>query len=215
MVGLFRRPHFHSPGRELAMRANLAEIVVSVWPECLIGGLAISIFVIVGCRIGNRKWMRRPIDWWLRHIVSRVLEGSGWGRRAALISANNATVCGLLVLSGSAGNLAWMATAGLGLGLGGALRLLLPRINLAPPPPDSSPLRRSLYGVGLVVNMLEVPAILLSAGLSLSQSAWSEKLAGGDALQAYLLIVAPLLVVSAMGEALWISLSNPNGNLEV
>jgi len=131
-----------------------------------------------------------------------------WSRRAAIIAANNSLICAAMVLLGALGRAAWFGVVAVGLGLGIALRLMSDAWSSADEDTEDrlrvSQIRfRMALGVGL--NLLEVPAIMLSAGLSLAQGAMSSTLDLPGALAAFSLVALPLLVVSAAGESLWLT----------
>jgi hypothetical protein len=114
-------------------------------------------------------------------------------------------VCVGVVLLGALGPLAWLAVAGVGLAFGLALRLLidLPETQAFEPP--KTPQRKLLMRIGLALNMLEPPAILLAAGLSLAQGARGGDISLGTGLAVFAQIVLPLLILAACGEALWLT----------
>lgn len=184
------------------------EMALSVWWEALVGSVAIVVGAALGWRLGAARDVLfvRAVSWWLDRIVGPLIVSGTWLRRTAIIGANNALVCGVVVLIGPLGHLAWLGVATLGLGLGTALRLM----SVGPPPDEDeaepTPMTqggRLLESVGLVLNLLEVPAIMLSAGLGLAQGAVSSAADLATALHVFAVIAVPLLIVSAGGEALW------------
>lgn len=179
-----------------------------VWRESLVGGAVVIGFTLAGWRIGGVRDRRlvHVVAWWLQHVVGPLLASRSWARRAAIIAANNSLICAATVALGALGHIAWLGVAGIGLGLGVAIRLMMAgpipgRGNVEAP----APRRPILQGLGLGLNLLEVPAIMLSAGLSLTQGAMSSDLGTKAALGTFALLVFPLLVVSAAGEALWMT----------
>ena len=185
--------------------------VFCVWQESLVGGAMIVACVAVGWWLGRsrRGWLVRVVSWWLEHVVRPVMEGRTWFRRAVIIAANNLVICAVVVVLGSCGHVAWLAVGGIGLGLGIALGLMIP-VVMADEDEEGrpAPRRRILTAVGLALNVLEVPAIMLSAGLSLAQGAMSSTVSLGTALQVFALFAFPMLVVSAGGEALWMTVDS-------
>lgn len=185
--------------------------LVGVWRESLAGGVVIVVCVAIGWR-----WARSGqgllvgiVRWWLEHVLRPLVQSRGWSRRAATIAVNNALICAAVVSLGAAGHAAWLGVGGIGLGLGIALRLLLP--TLAPEPSTDEPRpegRRALKAVGLALNVLEVPAIMLSAGLSLAQGPMSHNVSLADAWATFGLLVVPMLIISAAGEALWMTVDH-------
>ena len=175
-------------------------------PHCLLGSGLILAAVALGWWEGRRceRWPARMVSWWLRHVVRPLLAGCSWIRRTITIVANNALICFVMVTLGAVQPVAWLAVAAVGLGLGIALRLML----LSPPEPAAeierpTRWRRVTAAVGVGLNLLEVPAIALSAGLCLAQKALSPAIEGEEARRVFGTIVLPMLVIAAAGEALW------------
>lgn len=181
--------------------------------------LALAMGTVGGSRVG------RLVDWWLQRVVKPLLGIDSFVKRAAAIAANNAFVCGIAVVAGAVWPLAWIAVAAIGFSLGLALRRMAPaqyRVDISEdldpaaggdrvdePVADAELANGATWwpvveGLGLALNLLELPAIALSAGLSLSQGAWVNRLTLGAALRQYATIVLPLLIVAALGEALWL-----------
>ena len=178
-------------------------------PGAVIGGVALVVCLGVGWWVAGRPvgWLVRGASYWLDHVVRRVLDGRSWAMRAAIIAANNSLVCVLLVVLGSMGHAAWLGIAGVGLGLGTALRVAMDRGLVFFPEGELSGRQRVAVGVGITLNLLEPPAILLAAGLSLGQGAVVDRLGLTTALQLYGGIGLPMLMIAAGGEALWLGVS--------
>ncbi len=177
-----------------------------IWRESLVGGAVILVGVVAGWWAGpaRRRWPVRVVAWWLAHVVRPVIASRSWLRRAVTIAANNTLVCATLVLLGPLGRVAWLGVACLGLGLGIALRLMFGAYASSEGDIGAVvPRGRVRELIGVALNLLEVPAIMLAAGLGLGQGALSPALDLPGALWVFGLIVFPLLVVSAAGEALW------------
>ena len=126
-----------------------------------------------------------------------------------------------MVLLGAVWTLSWLGVVFVGLGLGVAMRLLLDvkpaaqdDLDAEPDAPNErepgedadEPRLQWLTTIGLALNLLEIPAIMFSAGLSLGQQSLSAVLNLNNALSAFVSIVMPMLIVSAAGEALWMTL---------
>ena len=184
--------------------------ILLVWREGLMAGLVIAVSAVVGWRIGQAQgnWLARVVRWWLNHVVHPLFASRTWLRRAIIIAVNNSLICAVVVLLGSLGHVAWIGITGVGLGLGIALRLMNEEIEPGLADREPSPRHhRTLVTIGMALNLLEVPAVMLSAGLSLGQ-ALSSSLALADALTAFAWFVLPLLLVGAAGEALWMHFSS-------
>ena len=182
------------------------EKVPGLISHCLLGSGLILIGVALGWWEGQRRerWPARIVSSWLHHVVRPLLANCSWLRRATTIAANNALICFVMVTVGAVPPIAWLAVAAVGFGLGVALRLMLPS---APEPAAGTERptrwRRVTVAVGVALNLLEVPAIALSAGLCLAQKALSPAIEGDEAWQVFAVIVLPVLVIAAAGEALW------------
>jgi len=194
-----------------------------VFYESLVGGAAIVVCVVIGWHVGRERQARfvRLIAWWLDHIVYPLLAKQSWFKRMVTIAVNNSLVCAAVVVLGAVWSLSWLGVAFVGLGLGVALRLLFDveptaqdDIDDEPGAQDqwcashrvTGPHLRWLATIGFVLNLLEVPAIMFSAGLSLGQGSIGSVLSLSDALTAFASVVMPVLIVSAAGEALWMTL---------
>ena len=90
----------------------------------------------------------------------------------------------------------------MGVSLGIALRLLS---SMEDEPLGSQPSashNRWLVNIGVILNMLEPPAIIAALGLGLGRQSCS--LSDTSIWQAFGLLVMPALLIAAVGEALWI-----------
>ena len=182
-----------------------------LWLESVLGTLVILVGVGIGWMVGSnrRNWLVLPVAWWLAHVVRPLLLSRSWLRRAVIIALNNALICFAVVLLGSAGPGAWLGVASIGLGLGIALRQMLPIPMDEPDGVQSTRAgRRVLVTIGLILNLIEIPAIMLTAGVALSQGAWSSTLQLSDGLSLFGGFVVPMLAVAAAGEAMWMT-ANP------
>jgi hypothetical protein len=187
------------------------ELIPALWQEALVGGAVILVAAVVGAWVGGARhhWTVRIVAWWLARVVGPLLESRAWSGRAARIAANNSLICAAVVCLGALGHVAWLAVVCVGMGLGIALRLMssaIPDTEDHAEDKPAMPRRPVLEAMGFVLNALEIPAIMLAAGLSLGQGAMSATLHLSSAMAIFGLVVVPLLVVSAAGEALWMGL---------
>ena len=67
----------------------------------------------------------------------------------------------------------------------------------------------SLARLGFVLNLVEVPAIVVAVGLSMGQLAAPNELSAPELWRIFGLLVLPVLVVAAGGESLWIGRVRP------
>jgi hypothetical protein len=186
---------------------TMLSVFLRILPGALIGGTVMVAGACVGWRIGRRQhgWAVRATQFWLEQVVRPILATRSWFRKAVLIALNNSIVCAALVLVGALGPIAWLGVAGVGLALGLALRLLidLPETQAFQSP--KTPQRKLLMRIGLALNMLEPPAILLAAGLSLAQGAWGGNIPLQMGFAVFARTALPLLILAACGEALWLT----------
>lgn len=183
-------------------------ILLDILPGSLIGGAVMVAGAFMGWWMtrGRRGWLLQCTTWWFDRVVRPVLTTRSWAARAAIIAANNSLVCAALVVAGALGYVAWLAILLVGLALGTALRLVAEVADTFEPEPALTLRQRIGAGVGIVLNLLEPPAILASIGLALAQGALADSLALPAAGEFYIRFVLPILVVAAAGEALWLTI---------
>jgi len=177
-----------------------------IWQESLIGGVVIVVFVFLGIYQGrtSENIITWSVKWWLDHVVRVIVSSPSWLFRTAAIAANNTLVCFAAVVLGALVYIAWIGIACIGFSLGIALTLMTTNKSFESDEEQSPFSRKSKSTtIGLVLNLLEVPAIMLSAGLSLAQGALGSTLNLSQAITTFALIVIPLLLISAAGESLW------------
>lgn len=183
---------------------------LDIWLESLLGSLVAFACIGLGWRAGATRESpaTRVTMWWLNHIVRPLFVSRSWLRRMVIIAGNNSLICAVVVILGRLGHLAWLGVVCVGLGLGIALRLML---SVPVEDQDDSETHsarvRVLTGIGLVLNLIEVPALMLTAGLALSQGAISSTLDTRSALTVFAGVALPMLIVSAAGEALWMTIN--------
>ena len=185
---------------------SILDTCLTVFPQSIASGGLILIATGVGWWLAADKgrWWVRYIRWWFDHVVKPLLATRSWGLRTFIIALNNSAVCCLLTLSGALGHIAWVAIAGVGLSLGTAFRMMVELAGTSvEEPSDLSRTERTMVAAGMVLNLLEPPAIMLSGGLCLAQGALWEALPLDQVLRAFAWVVLPTLVIAAGGEALW------------
>lgn len=183
---------------------------LDVWFESLVGSVIAFVCMGIGWRAGavRESLAVRITMGWLNHIVRPLFASRSWLRRLVIIAGNNAMMSAIVVGLGRFGHLAWLGVVCLGLGLGIALRLMLTVPVEDQEGTDMQSRRdRVLTGIGLVLNLIEVPALMLTTGLALSQGALSASLDLKAAMTVFAVVTLPMLVVSAAGEALWMAVN--------
>jgi hypothetical protein len=185
------------------------DVIERTWYPALLGGGLTLVGAATGWAMAGQPRLPpvRIVAWWVSRVVRPLLFCGSWWRRTAAIFANNAGILAALVCLGRWHLCGLAATALIGVTLGMGLRVLsrLPGDLAAPwPTGDRDTQRRVRWGI--LLNLLEPPAIVLAIGLSLSQDG-ARPLPSGDAWAAFGLIVAPMTLAAAGGEALWLGAS--------
>ena len=186
--------------------------VVAVLPHALVGTVLMIACAALGWWEGGVRRRRavRVISWWLARVICPLIAIRSWSGRTAIIVLNNSTVCAVLVLMGMLGRVAWLGVAVVGASLGIALRLLCEEPTLEFPNDKTHPKGRRLWaGIGIALNLLEVPAIMLNTGLSLAQGALFDTISSAAAWELFAVFVLPTLVIAAAGESLWMGIDRP------
>ena len=156
----------------------------------------------------------RAVRFWMERVILRALHHRRWSARAAIILCNNTAICALLVLAGGWPGGSWTAVTVVGLSMGIALRSLAgspeaPGLEALQPDSDAPPKTDLLLWLGLLLNLIEVPAIIVTLGLSMGQLASPNDLSPDEMWGVFLILVTPALLVAAAGEALWIGRRQP------
>jgi hypothetical protein len=193
---------------ELAMRGILSTslaVLDAVWVSALGGGLLMTGAAVGGWFLATRPTIPavRAVDGWLRRVVLPLLRRRTWLGRAAVIFQNNILILAGIVALGRWPGASVLMVLVVGLSLGIAFRLLLDTADetLAPRLQLPASERRKVK-IGMTLNMLEPPAILLALGLSLGQ--WVADVPFADAWAGFLIWVLPAMLLAAAGEGLWL-----------
>ncbi|MCB9850290.1 MAG: hypothetical protein H6817_06255 [Phycisphaerales bacterium] len=190
------------------------------WRPTLIGNGVMMIGAVAGWGMAGDPHFA-PVHWlrlWMEHIILPGLRQKRWAARAAVIFLNNATICALLVGLAKWPAGAWVSIVIVGLSLGAAIRLLQTpgwefhdaADNPEPQSDDAPPAALDrLVAVGLLLNLLEVPAITLALGLAMGRCVVPNHMLPAEVWRVYAFWVAPLLIIAASGESLWIGRRSP------
>jgi len=102
------------------------DLLLALAPGALVGGVIVVACVPLGWMLGRRQhgWLYRATCCWFTRVAQPLLACTSWSRRTLIIAVNNSAVCGVLVLLGALGHVAWLGVALLGVSLGIALKLL-------------------------------------------------------------------------------------------
>lgn len=189
------------------------------WRPILIGTVVLLIGSVAGWGMaGDRSfapanWLR----WWMVRFILPGLRHRFWLARLGVIFLNNATICALTIAAGALPAGAWAAVVLLGLSLGTGMRMLtdprweivLPEAPEAAAEPEQPPALDRVAALGILVNMLELPAIALTLGLAMGRGPLPNHLAPEAIWRIYACWIAPLLLIAAGGEALWLGRRRP------
>lgn len=165
--------------------------------------------LLIGCIAGwgiareATWWPVRIMGRWVDFVLALLLRSRSWTFRAAVILANNATSCALMILIGGIPGGGWAIVTLVGLVMGVALRRLL---ALQPPADAESHMPRGGAAalIGVLLNLVEFPAIVITLGLCMGQNASANDVPIEKVWNIYLTWVAPCLIIAACGESLWI-----------
>lgn len=181
------------------------EVLDAVWLSALLGAILLAAASVAGWVMSKHPSVPavRAVDWWVKHVVLPLLRRRTWIGRGAVIFINNIVILGGIVALGPWPGASVLMVIVVGLSLGIAFRLLLerPDENLAPRL-QLPPAQRRKVQMGMTLNMLEPPAIILALGLSLGQ--WMADQSAADAWKAFVLWVLPAMLLAAAGEGLWL-----------
>jgi len=195
--------------------AEAWQIIRSITWDAVLGGLLLLFAAVVGWVLERHETLRlvRGVAWWLRRVVVPLLSVRSWPLRALIIFANNATILACVVLCGRWRIVSAAAIASVGLTLGIALRnLSASNYDWRPPGVNAPSKLRQMVRAGVLLNLLEPPAIVLSVGLSLMQTRLPT-LPVHDVWSVFAIIALPLLAIAACGEALWLGTGFYGGSL--
>lgn len=192
------------------MLARTLDVIGTVWVNAALGTGLILIGTGAGWTVGQAARLPpvRLIAWWISRFVLPVLRCRSWWGRAAAIFANNLSILAALLALGRWHAASIVGVAGLGISLGIGLRVLSGPsgavIRTAPVRKRCADERRRLR-IGVALNLLEPPAIILTIGLSLGRVPIA--LSWTQAWETFALWVFPLTLVAAAGEALWMGVT--------
>ena len=188
------------------------QILVSVWPSMLSGGGLAALGVVAGLGIAGyeRLLFVRAVEGWIDLVVLPLIRARSWWCRVTVIFLNNTSILAVLVaLGGWSTGAASMGAAGMGLSLGAALRVLARKTSTSwPVARHSDRAKETTVRVGVVLNLLEPPAIIVAIGLAIG-GAHVASTTSGEIWAAFGIWVAVPLLIAACGEALWLGIYVP------
>ncbi len=175
-----------------------------VWWRALLGVALLIFACVAGWQISVSASLApvRFVRWWVLRVLLPLLRSRSWVGRAAAIYANN-----MAILTAVVAVAAWSWAVILGIAvIGGAMGIAVRTLSQEPSmaslevdPADTGTPGRVIWG--MVLNLLEPPAIAITLGLALSYT--SAPLTDTQLWRTFGLVVAPLMLVAAGGESLW------------
>ncbi len=179
--------------------------IAAVWKSMVLGAGLILMTTVAGWGIARTPAFPpvRIVAWWVRRLVKPLLSCRSWWVRAVAIFVNNTSILVIIVALGQWRWIALAAVACLGLSLGMGLRILAedPDTSLHVNPSADHSMAKGVW-IGIVLNLLEPPAIMLAIGLSMGRHV--VPLSPEDVWTTFALWVVPATLIAAGGEALWL-----------
>lgn len=181
------------------------DVITTLWPNMLFGTGVMLLATAAGWSAARATSLPpvRLVAWWVALVVRPLLTRVSWWARAATIFVNNASILTALTALGRWQWAGWAGIVGVGVSLGIGLRVLANDpyawMHLGGQRVPSA-VRRTRVGVAL--NLLEPPAIMLAIGLAVGRHAIP--LSPAQVWETFALWVLPAILFAACGEALWI-----------
>ncbi len=181
-----------------------------VWYRALLAAGLLVFACCAGWGISQSESLAvvRLVRWWIRRVVMPLLRSRSWLVRSVAIYVNNMVILSALV---ALGHWSWAVIAGtafVGVVMGIAVRALsvIPELSDVSGRSGSEASGEDFLASwrvqwGMALNLLEPPAIVVALGLALSCE--PESLSAGQVWGAFLVVVAPMMLVAACGESLW------------
>ena len=192
------------------------ELFQALLKPVLVGGLVLLIGAVSGWGMSQSPEfvLTRFIRWWLLTVIVPLLRRPSWLLRSIVIFANNAGICIALVACGAVPLVPWFAIAAVGVAMGAALRVLVMEFGWDAESDGGDPAESKVTvgdpwtGVGMLLNLLEFPAIGLTLALALMQHELpiTESLDFSVSILPWsimLIWTLPMLALAACGESLW------------
>ena len=187
---------------------ELLVVLTSTWHHMIIGTLLLMIGIWVGLGIAKAQSLApvRYVSWWVSRVIIPLIQRRSWLIRSATIFINNITILTLLVVIGVWSFAAIVAVSLIGVSMGIALRVLsdLPD-SFSMPQAEVDGSNRRRFRVGIMLNLIEPPAIIAALGLSLGRAV--VPLTGTQTWAAFTCWIIPAMFIAAGGEALWIGVA--------
>lgn len=191
-------------------------LIYSLWPHMLIGVLWMILSLGIGLALGRVRsfFLVHGVHWWVLRVMVPLLYKRFWWLRTITIFVNNMAILIGLILLGTWPYAAVTGIALVGLSMGIALRALSDVPELFATPEDQmceSDRRRCR--IGMMLNLLEPPAIIVALGLSLGRTI--APLSHVEIWEIISCWILPAMLLAACGEALWIGVAVRKTNIDI
>jgi hypothetical protein len=185
-------------------------VIGSIWIACLLATGLIAVGACAGWSLARNSTAPpvRAVRWWVQRVVLPLLHRRSWFVRSVGIFANNIAILTLLTVLGRWHVAALIGVAAVGVNLGIGLRVLgdeFPGFEGSDNAAHEGRDWRVRFGMAL--NMLELPAIMLTGGLALQRVTLSLSIV--EVWGTFLLWILPATMVAGAGESLWIGVCVP------
>lgn len=186
------------------MTISTLELLSGLTSSMVLGTALLAVASAVGWLIASfpRFLFVRWVRYWVKQVVIPLLRTPSWSRRTLIIFANNSLILAAVLQMGCWRVSSRIGVILVGLSLGAALRQLgafVADSDTLNDPSTPSERRRLRFGVAL--NLLEIPAIVVTVGLAVGLPDLKISFAAFWKLFGYGVI--PTLLVAAAGESLW------------
>ncbi len=187
-----------------------SNVTGSIWIASLLATGLIIVGACAGWSLAQDSTIPpvRAVVWWVKRIVLPLLHRRSWFVRMVSIFVNNIAILALLTVLGRWHVAALIGVAAVGVNLGIGLRVLggeFPGFDGSHSAAHEGHDWR--VRLGMALNMLELPAIMLTGGLTLQRVTLS--LSNLEVWGTFLRWILPATLVAAAGEALWIGVCMP------
>ena len=194
--------------RDLIIVLESLNIILGVWVHMIIGTLLLLIGTGVGLVIGkvNTFIPVRWVAWWVSRVIIPLLQKRFWILRSTTIFMNNIIILALIVAIGYSSYAAIVGISIVGFSMGIALKVLSDQpesFSISHTTMAGSNLRK--FRIGIILNLLEPPAIVATLGLSLGRAVIP--LNPHQTWGSFWQWIIPAMLIAAGGEALWIGVS--------
>lgn len=174
----------------------------------VIGTLLLLIGIGVGLGIGKFKAFQPVhwVSWWVSRVIIPLLQKRSWILRSTTIFMNNIIILVLLLATGFSSYVAIIGITTVGLSMGIALKVLSDQpesFSISHITMTGWNLRK--FRIGIILNLLEPPAIVATLGLSLGRAVIP--LNPQQIWEPFWQWIIPAMLIAAGGEALWIGVS--------